>query len=331
MEATKINDVLEALLFSADVPLRAKTLAEVLGDGVAIRDVNAAVKELNARYTEAGAAFRIEEIAGGLQLLTRSEFDVWVKKLAKARQRARLSRAALETLAIIAYRQPLTRPAIEAIRGVDAGGVLGTLLERGLVRIPGRADTVGRPHLYATTPTFLNHFGLKSLSKLPRMDEITKEMDRRGLVQDVARELGEDPEGLDEAIDAFIVGGAADAAGAGSAAGDGDASDGPDEAATGENAVPAVEEEKGAAEPVAAPEGARAPADRADASEAVPAGPADDAGPSIDAPGPPSMTVAALTSEPGADDGSSDADPADEETGAGDGEGGKVGAAREAL
>jgi segregation and condensation protein B len=194
------REIVEALLFASDAPLRAKAMADVIGEGSTEADVREAVAELSSRYVELGAAFSIEEIAGGYQILTRGEFEPWVRKLQKARMRTRLSRAALETLALIAYRQPLSRPHIEDVRGVDAGGVLTTLLERGLVKVAGRAEGPGRPLLYGTTPAFLEHFGLSSLTEMPPLDELAQALDRKLVALDIARELGEDAADLDAEI-----------------------------------------------------------------------------------------------------------------------------------
>jgi segregation and condensation protein B len=162
--------ILEALLFVADEPLPLEQIAGILGDQTAdeVRDLAGA---LNLHYAATGAAFEVVEIAGGLRLTTRTEFAAWVQRLNRVRP-ARLSRAALETLAVIAYRQPITKTEIEAVRGVSADGVLRTLLERDLVRIVGRKTEAGRPILYGTTGAFLEHFGFKDLSDLPTLREI---------------------------------------------------------------------------------------------------------------------------------------------------------------
>lgn len=159
----------EAILFSTDTPLTAGKLAQILGVGDA-SDVKKHIESLNARYDEGGFAFRIEGIARGYQMLTRSEYGPWVAKLHKSRAESRLSAAALETLAIVAYRQPIMRADIEAIRGVAAGDMLVRLREANLVRIVGRAEEVGRPLLYGTTNRFLEVFGLRTLKDLPKLD-----------------------------------------------------------------------------------------------------------------------------------------------------------------
>ncbi len=163
--------VIEALLFASDTPLSAARLAELAGVGTA-RDVRGWIGELNARYAAAGLTFRIEEIARGFQMLTVPAAQPWVARLNNQRAQARLSDAALETLAIVAYRQPIIRADIEAIRGVACGEVLNRLREMGLVRIVGRAEIVGRPLLYGTTKKFLDVFGLADLADLPPLETL---------------------------------------------------------------------------------------------------------------------------------------------------------------
>ncbi len=164
------ESVVEALLFSTDVPLTAKKIAQHLGVGDA-GDVKRHIEALNQRYEQCGASFRIEAIAKGFQMLTLGVYDHWVAKLRKARAESRLSPAALETLAIVAYRQPVLRADIEAIRGVAIGDMVVKLREMNLVKIVGRAEEIGRPLLYGTTTRFLEVFGLKALKDLPKLDE----------------------------------------------------------------------------------------------------------------------------------------------------------------
>lgn len=170
MAGQEATAILEALLFVADEPLPADQIAGVFGD----RDpgaVRALVEALNERYAAAGAALQVQEVGGGFRLTTRAELADWVQRLNRVRP-ARLSRAALETLAVIAYRQPITKAEIEGVRGVSADGVLRTLLERDLIRIVGRKTDPGRPILYGTTRTFLEHFGFRDLTDLPTLREI---------------------------------------------------------------------------------------------------------------------------------------------------------------
>ncbi len=160
--------IVEALLFASEAPLPVQRIAEVIGCDK--KEATRLVRVLGERYDEAGRAVAVEEVAGGFQLRTRPDLAPWVRKLFATRP-AKLSRAALETLAIVAYRQPATRPDVEKIRGVDCGAVLGTLLDRRLVKIMGRMDIPGRPIIYGTTREFLELFGLKDLSQLPTLRE----------------------------------------------------------------------------------------------------------------------------------------------------------------
>ena len=164
---TQPIDILEALLFASDTPVEITTIREVLelDSPDAAHDL---VDALAARLRAEDRALQVIEVGGGFRLVTRSEVAPWLVKLARARTRQRLSRPALETLAIIAYRQPVSRPEVDAVRGVNSEGVLDNLLERRLVRIAGRKDTPGRPFLYETTRDFLVAFGLRDLADLPK-------------------------------------------------------------------------------------------------------------------------------------------------------------------
>lgn len=163
--------VVEALLFAADAPLSASKLSELVGAGTQT-EVRLAVASLNDQYRELGMSFRIEEIAKGYQMMTLAEYRPWLAKLNRQRSETRLSDAALETLAIVAYKQPIIRADIESIRGVACGDSLNKLRDLGLVRIIGRADVVGRPMLYGTTRKFLDLFGLADLDDLPPMEAL---------------------------------------------------------------------------------------------------------------------------------------------------------------
>jgi segregation and condensation protein B len=162
---------LEAVLLLAREPLSSRKLSQYadLEDGTQARTL---LRQLNAWYDEAGRAFRVEEVAGGYQLLSRRKFGKWLRRLSHVPGESRLSAPALETLAVIAYRQPVPRADIEAIRGVNCGEILRQLMERDLARICGRSEELGRPFLYATTRRFLNLFGLVSLEELPRAAEL---------------------------------------------------------------------------------------------------------------------------------------------------------------
>ena len=163
------ESIVEALLFSTDEPLPARKIAEILGVGEAV-DVKRHIENLNRRLEQCGASFHVAAIAKGYQMLTRPEYHPWVGKLQKARAESRLSAAALEALAIIAYKQPVLRAQIEAIRGVAVGDMLVRLRDMNLIRIVGRAEEIGRPLLYGTTGKFLQVFGLQSLEDLPKLD-----------------------------------------------------------------------------------------------------------------------------------------------------------------
>lgn len=163
------ESVVEALLFSTNEPLSAGRIAQLLGVGDAA-DVKGYVSTLNERFESRGASFRIEPIAKGYQMLTLPAYHPWVNKLHKARAESRLSTAALETLAVIAYKQPALRATIEAVRGVAVGDLLVRLREMNLIRIVGRAEEIGRPLLYGTTGKFLEVFGLDTLKQLPQLD-----------------------------------------------------------------------------------------------------------------------------------------------------------------
>jgi segregation and condensation protein B len=181
--------VLEAVLLSVDRPVSAERLAEGLklvkprGEGeeqsfdpdevaAATKAIDEAVKILNEQYQESGRSFRIESVAGGYRLMTLPSFAERIADYHRTRISGKLSRASIETLAIIAYKQPLTRAALEAIRGVSCGEVLKTLMERRLVTVKGRAEELGRPMLYGTTKQFLDQFGLASIKDLPTLAEL---------------------------------------------------------------------------------------------------------------------------------------------------------------
>ena len=162
-----LKAVLECILFVSPQPLSVKHVSESLH--LDELEVEAAIHDLRLDYGNRG--LQIVRIAGGYQMCTRPEYSDYISALLKP-ERSRLSRAALETAAIIAYRQPITQPEIDAIRGVNSDGVVKTLLERNLVKQVGRKETVGRPILYATSDEFLNHFGLNDLSELPELGDV---------------------------------------------------------------------------------------------------------------------------------------------------------------
>jgi segregation and condensation protein B len=162
-------DVVEALLFASDTPVEAERIQEVLDLG-SPAEARALVLDLQARYEGEDRGLQIVEVGGGFRMVTRPEVAPWLVRLAKSRTRSRLSRRALETLAIVAYRQPVSRPEIDVVRGVNSDAVLENLLDRRLIRIAGRKDAPGRPFLYETTREFLVAFGLRDLSELPQVE-----------------------------------------------------------------------------------------------------------------------------------------------------------------
>jgi segregation and condensation protein B len=183
-----LTQVIEALLFSAQKPLTTRELlAAVKGAGEVDEllanefakakeaEIAAALEKLKIEYIEQGRAFQLIEKAEGWQLASDPAYAAWVRHLFPAPKPARLTPPGLETLAIIAYRQPITRADVEAVRGVSIDGVLQTLMERGLVKIAGRAEVPGRPLLYETTQFFLEHFGLRNLDELPNSEELRKQ------------------------------------------------------------------------------------------------------------------------------------------------------------
>jgi len=167
-----VESVVEAVLFASDESLTPARLAGIVETGV--KQVREHIENLNKKYRAANNAFRIEQIAGGYQMLTLSPYNHWLKKLLRVRAEGKLSPAALETLAIVAYKQPVIRADIEVIRGVAVGEVLRGLMYKGLVKIIGRAEVLGRPMLYGTTKKFLEIFGLNSLKDLPKIEELKK-------------------------------------------------------------------------------------------------------------------------------------------------------------
>ena len=186
----ELKFILESLLFSAQKPTGVKELRELLASAAMMEDaadaakpfkkikdddVTAALEELAREHEAAARSYRLVCVAGAWQFVTQPEFSPWLKSLVGVKNRpSRLSQAALETLAIIAYRQPVTRAEVEQVRGVNVDGTMQTILERGLVEQSGRAEVVGRPALYSTTPLFLEYFGLRGVEDLPAADELRR-------------------------------------------------------------------------------------------------------------------------------------------------------------
>ena len=166
------ESVVEAVLFASDESLTAERLAKIVE--IPVKQIRQHIQNLNENYKTNSNAFRIEQIAGGYQMLTLSPYNHWLRKLLHVRSDSKLSPASLETLAIIAYKQPVIRADIEAIRGVAVGELVRSLMDKGLVKIVGRAEVLGRPMLYGTTKKFLEVFGLNTLKDLPKIEELKK-------------------------------------------------------------------------------------------------------------------------------------------------------------
>jgi segregation and condensation protein B len=184
LPTSEIRAILEALVFASPHPVTPREIGQVLS-GVEKAEWLAAMAELSADYSREGRGLQLLEVAGGYQITTRPEYNDWVRELLSPKTPSRLSIQALETLAVIAYKQPVTLPEIIELRGVKSGGVVKTLLEKRLIRIIGRKEVVGRPMLYGTTKDFLLHFGLKDLGELPKIEEFAEvlgeEVDVQGL------------------------------------------------------------------------------------------------------------------------------------------------------
>jgi segregation and condensation protein B len=189
METADIKKIIEALLFTTDQPISENSIKNVLGDLVAGQSIEQMVKEIGEEYAQRKAPVELRFVAGGWQFSTGREFSPWIKKLYKEKTTLRLSNSALETLSIVAYKQPIARSEIEEIRGVEVSGVLETLLERKLVRIVGRKETIGRPLLYGTSQEFLRHFGLGHLSELPSLEEMNPPEEAAAVVPEETMEV----------------------------------------------------------------------------------------------------------------------------------------------
>ena len=186
----KLKAIVEALLFSTEKPLTTSDIHACLPDE-SISHIKQVLNELQHEYESMGRSFTLKEVAGGYQFRTRSDYGPYILRMLKTAP-ARLSRAALETLAVIAYKQPILRQEIERLRGVDVGGILKTLLEKGLIRIVGRKNLPGRPLIYGTTKKFLEVFDLKDLDSLPKLKEI--------------RALGTSEKTVEESAQTFLKG-----------------------------------------------------------------------------------------------------------------------------
>jgi segregation and condensation protein B len=195
MESLRVptpTDVVEALLFASDTPLEAERIREVL-DLADLHEAGRLIDVLRARYDASGGGLQIVEVGGGYRMITRPDVAPWLVRLARSRTRTRLSRPALEALAIIAYKQPVSRPEIDAVRGVNSEAVLDNLLERRLVRISGRKEAPGRPYLFETTREFLVAFGLRDLGDLPKVEGELVVPELAGVAEHGEAETQQDP------------------------------------------------------------------------------------------------------------------------------------------
>ena len=191
VDPARARAIVEAILMSAADPVTPGRLVHLLA-GYNGRDIRELINALNAQYEDAGHGVEVVEVAGGFQLASRQEFAPWLRKYHKTSNQIRLSQAGLEALAIVAFKQPVTRIEIDQIRGVNSGGVLHTLMEVDMVRIVGRSEGIGKPMLFGTTREFLVHFGLKGLSDLPKpkeLDELLAEGQHKAEARQLALEL----------------------------------------------------------------------------------------------------------------------------------------------
>lgn len=178
MSQDTTRNVIEALIFSSEKPLPIEQIKKVL-DNLEATDIRRIIEELKKEYEDNNRGIRIVEIAGGFQMITAPEFATFLKKLYKQRRPEHLSKPALETLAIVAYKQPVTKFEIESLRSVNIDGVVDNLMDKGLIRIAGRKKAPGRPYVFGTTRQFLEYFGLKSLEELPKIENFAKLADEK--------------------------------------------------------------------------------------------------------------------------------------------------------
>lgn len=211
IDGTRLSSVIESLIFASPKPISAEKLCEIIRQGEENLDlepeaVDSFVDKLNQRYEENGLAFGIRSVGGGFTYATRKKFDPWLSVLQHENAYRKLSQSAIETLAIVAYKQPITKPEVDEIRGVDSGYILRQLLEKVLIEVSGRLDAPGKPLLYETTNHFLQHFGINSIDELPKpreIEEILKDDDmaeHRQFLLNRQLELA-DMEKLEEAAD----------------------------------------------------------------------------------------------------------------------------------
>jgi segregation and condensation protein B len=209
------RQIIEAVIFGSDEPLTIRQIQDIFwqsdNNGPRFRvkeeEILNTIRELNAEYVQTGRPFRIIQVAGGFQYATMPEFAEWLGRMIKEKSRRKLTQATIETLSVIAYKQPVTKPEIEAIRGVNADYAIQKLMERGLVTIVGRAATPGRPLLYGTTQDFLKHFGINDLSELPKPREIDEIMAEQGMdmERELLRRMGKTEEEIEERLGTTVI------------------------------------------------------------------------------------------------------------------------------
>lgn len=191
------KQIVEGLIFASDVPISENKIAGIVEE-LTPKQISSIIEELNSEYLNNNRAFFITKVAGGFQLNTRKDLAPWIKQLYKGRMRPRLSQASLESLAIIAFKQPVSRVEIDAIRGVNSGGVIKNLLERNLISIAGRADGPGKPLIYGTTREFLRYIGINDISDLPKPREIEEIMGKLDASEEITENIIEALAELDE-------------------------------------------------------------------------------------------------------------------------------------
>lgn len=211
IDGTRLSSVIEALIFASPEPISPKKLCELIAQGdeqleLETDAIEPFVDKLNQRYEENGLAFNIEHVAGGYTFSTKKRYEPWLSIFQHEDAYRKLSQSAIESLAIVAYKQPITKPEVDEIRGVDSGYILRQLLEKVLIEVSGRLDAPGKPLLYRTTKHFLKHFGINSIDELPKpreIEEILKDddmADHRQFLMDRQLELTEMREEVDEEI-----------------------------------------------------------------------------------------------------------------------------------
>ena len=195
-----LKPIFEAVLFVAKKPVTIKDLQRICPEGVKVKEseIAAIIEELKVEYIQNGRSFRILEIADGYQMRTSPDFAPVIAKYFQLNKTESLTQPALETLAVIAYRQPVTKATIEGVRGVDSSGVVKSLYEKGLVKIAGRLEVPGRPFMYATTERFLEHFGLKNVEDLPHRDELRAAIETQETMDFAAKDSEEEKTGENE-------------------------------------------------------------------------------------------------------------------------------------